>query len=127
MKLKYIIPPDDFSLYHRELVLESIEWAIISSTAYLHIKIEYGNYDSVNDIFQPLNLKQLSSYKLVLIIDNTTLVNPLTGGLVADGENEEDCTLGEYDFFVSSLNKVPLATLLELGINRTIARGRHNV
>lgn len=126
MKLEYIIRPDNICQFYRNLKITNIDWRTLDKIAYINCNIQFGNYSG--DIFQPLELRIYPDYSIVLTIDNTTLVNPLTGEQIADGENEENCTLGEYDFFINSLNNnIPLNILLESGINRSILRGRHNV
>jgi hypothetical protein len=128
MKLKYRIDPEEkVCPFHRQLTILNIDWAIIDNRAYIHCVIEFGNYNESNE-FTPLNLRLYSNYKIMLKIENTTLVNPITGGQEIDGELAENCTMGEYDFFIDMMNSnVHLSTILENGINRIILRGRHNI
>lgn len=128
MKLKYKIEPEEnVCPFYRQLTISSIDWAIIDSRAYIHCVIEFGKYDETNK-FTPLNLPLYPNYKIMLKIENTTLVNPKTGGQQIDGELKEDCTMGEYDFFIAMMNSnVHFSTILENGINRSILRGRHNI
>ncbi len=126
MKLKYIINPEEnICEFHRELSIENIDQQISNDIAYLHCNIKFGNYN--NQIFEPLNLVMYSNYKIILQISNSTLVDQY-GRLPNETETPEECVIGEYDFFVGCLNNnVPLATVLENGINASILRGRHNI
>ena len=128
MKLKYKIEPEEnVCPFYRQLTISSIDWAIINNVAHIHCEVEFGGYNESNE-FVPLNQAMYPKYKVVLKLENTTLVNPKNGKQVLDGELEADCTFGEYDFFIMMLNNsVPLNTVLENGINRSISRGRHNI
>jgi hypothetical protein len=128
MKLQYRIDPEKNGCpFHRQLTITNIDWAIINNVAHIHCSIEFGSYNEDNE-FTPLSQAMYPKYKIVLKLENTTLVNPLNGKQAIDGELEADCTFGEYDFFIMMLNnKIPLNTVLEDGINRSILRGRHNI
>jgi len=132
MKLKYKINPEEnVCQFYRQLTVSNIGWAIISSCAYINCEVTFGEYvinEEKIEEFLPLNLQMYPNYKITLVMDNSTLVNPANGNQVIDGESIEDCIMGEYDFFIMCLNNnVSLATVLESGINRSILRGRHNI
>jgi hypothetical protein len=128
MKLIYLIQPDSFCQYYRKLSINNIDWQMLNNIAYIYCNIEYGNYNEKTKLFETLGLIMYPNYKVILQISNSTLVNPANGNQVIDGELAENCTMGEYDFFIDMMNSdVHFSTILENGINRIILRGRHNI
>ncbi len=76
---------------------------------------------------EPISVQRIKPLMVKLSAQNSTLVNPQTGGTVEDGESEEDCTMGEYDYLTMVAdNPLNIFDLMKSVIARADARGRYN-
>lgn len=72
--------------------------------------------------------KRTPPYAIELIAVNSTLVNPSTGGTVEDGELEEDCTMGEYNYLVAvANNNINIFDIMRATIAKSDARKRFDI
>ncbi len=71
--------------------------------------------------------KSVNPFGVNLVATNSTLVNPANGNTVEDGEDAEDCTLGEYDYLVAVAdNPINIFDVMRATILKSDSRGRFN-
>lgn len=76
---------------------------------------------------QVINDSRIKTYSVNLRALNSTLVNPVNGNSVEDGENAEDCTIGEYDYLCNIANgNINIFDIMKATIAKADARGRFN-
>lgn len=69
--------------------------------------------------------KSVKPFNVQLIAVNSTLVNPNNGNTVEDGEDAEDCTMGEYDYLVMVANNpINIFDIMEATILKADTRNR---
>jgi len=85
---------------------------------------ETRHYDSED---KEVVTKAIKPFTVILKAKNSTLVNPATGGTVEDGEDEADCTMGEYDYLVAVANNpINIFDVMRGTILKSDLRGRYN-
>lgn len=76
---------------------------------------------------EEVKTERIKPFTVKLSAQNSTKVNPNTGGTVEDGEAVEDCTMGEYDYLTMVAdNPLNIFDLMKSVISRADARGRYN-
>lgn len=76
---------------------------------------------------KPVKTERLKPFTVILSAQNSTLVNPQTGNTVEDGEDAEDCTMGEYDYLTMVAdNPLNIFDLMKAVIAKADTRGRYN-
>jgi hypothetical protein len=71
--------------------------------------------------------KSIKPFNVNLVAVNSTLVNPANGNTVEDGEDAEDCTMGEYDYLVAVAdNPINIFDVMRATILKSDSRGRFN-
>lgn len=90
-------------------------------------QIDLATVATYKDNGQEVKVERLKPFFVKLSAQNSTKVNPNTGGTVEDGENAENCTIGEYDYLTMVAdNPLNIFDLMKSVIARADVRGRYN-
>lgn len=90
-------------------------------------KVQLVTKCSFYDGATPVTAERYKPYTIVLTAENSTMVNPVNGNSVEDGEAEEDCTQGEYDYFNDLADSpINIFDIMAATITKADTRGRYN-